>query len=218
MTFAELQDECEDHLRLWGFLNTSPTPDSGKLVNRAYKEMVWEAESHKTTYSTVTVLDQAEYTLPTPEFKTILDVIYNGDKRLYPINESNLRQEDPQWLIRDSSTPVYYWLTGNKTLRLYPPPDTADVTLEIYGTRAPADLIADTDVPDLPYVYHEYIALGAAYKHVRKFAKGDSRDKMNDYFSEYNAKKDQLKGEFQSLGVFRGYKNMMEIEPDRVSF
>lgn len=217
MDFVELREETLEHCRLWGFDKTSPPPDTSRLVNRAYREMVWEAESRRSTLTLSTVADQAEYTLTSPDWKTILDVLHDGTP-VYPINESNLRMEDREWLDRDSATPRYYWIINNNILRFYPTPDTADLVITVYGTRAPAELSSDTDEPAIPVAYHEGIPLGAAYKHIRKYAKAQSRDAMKDMYDEYQSYITKLKSDFSARTIWRGYRYTSDLEADRVDF
>jgi hypothetical protein len=184
MTYAELRKVADEHAENWGYITASQKPDWAELVNRAYKDFTWATDALRGPEITFpTVIGQAEYNAKTlaadtRDWKSFLDVLYNG-QQLLSSDEAVIRREDPLWLTRTSSTPLYVWSPRANILRLYPKPDAVQ-TVTVYGIRGPALLSADADEPVVPTQYHEAIALRAAYLHCRKFAKTEEALKVLD--------------------------------------
>ena len=172
---------------LEGYANAARKPVWFDLVNDAYREFVWHTECFSEEETFVTVADQAEYAIATPYFKLITDVIYNGTtgKELIKTSASEIRRGDPMWLSRVSAVPSYYMIVGPNRLRLHDKPDEADITITVYGLRAPALLEEDDDYPLIPAVYHEALAERAYAKAAKRWARGEARQAFIDRESEY---------------------------------
>lgn len=111
---------------------------------------------------TTLVVNQRSYALP-EDIKKInrLEIIVSGvtpNESVTPIIPITLMQQD--MLPTGNGTPSCYFLSKNK-LTLLPAPDTALVMRLDYSYLV-ADMTADSDIPDVPESYHEYIALLAA--------------------------------------------------------
>jgi len=63
-------------------------------------------------------------------------------------------------MYSQNGTPVSYTILGNK-FKLYPIPDSV-LTMRMYYTYRITDMSQDTDEPDVPEEYHEFIAILAA--------------------------------------------------------
>lgn len=112
--------------------------------------------------NTTTVASQADYVLPS-DFNKLnrLELVVSGTAtnedrtKLYSIT---LNQQDSVSL--KLGTPICYYLKKNR-ITLMPTPDRA-LTLRLYYSTLPVDMSADTDTPDVPSDFHEYIAVLAA--------------------------------------------------------
>lgn len=192
MNFREIKIEAEELLKLWGFANTQPTPDISTLCNRAYKNIVWEAEALKSDSVITTIVDQKDYILPDYEWKSITDA-YLDNLVLEHTTEENVREEDIYWLFSPSTKPRKWWWVDNSTIRLYPTPDDV-YTVTMRGTHSPPEMVLDDDIPKIPEAYHDAIPLGAAYYHIRKYAKGEAQIlQRNTLSSEFMEKTVALK-------------------------
>ena len=172
---------------LEGYANAARKPVWFDLVNDAYREFVWHTECFWEEDSSLTVVDQAEYDIPTPFYKLLTDVIYDGvaGKELIKTSQSEIRRGDPMWLSRPSSLPSYYMIVGPNKIRLHDKPDTVDVVISVYGPRGPALLVDDDDYPLVPGVYHEAIAERAYGKAAKRWARGEARQNFIDRETEY---------------------------------
>lgn len=153
---------------------TVPAPDLGLLVNLAYTDFSWETEWNETEIVVTTVANQAEYSLPTPYFKAVKEVIYtygsgineSQSVRLTQSSEKDEQLMDPLWRLRPATQSPNRWLTrGNNVVRIIDAPISSGDNLTVCGTQLPAALSADADTPGLPDPYHEAIALRAAVKY-----------------------------------------------------
>lgn len=107
------------------------------------------------------VINQREYVLPI-DFKKLhrLEVIVSGttpNEDVVPLQPITLNQQD--LVPNKTGQPAFYYVKKNR-LVLYPAPDTT-LNLRLYYSYRVADMTLDTDEPDLPEEYHEYIAIKA---------------------------------------------------------
>lgn len=218
MNFLELRERADKHAELWGFLNSSQTPNWSVLVNQAYKDLCWRTEVIRGPEANfTTVVNQAEYNLPgaaTQPWKDVLDCYYNNTP-LIAANENQLRRINPRFVVATSGTPTHYWLPRPNVIRLYPVPNAVQQVV-VYGIRAPAALVNDADVPAVPEPYHEAIALYAAYLHCRAFARGEARQTLSDRLAEYNAFVEGLKLEQLQNSGMDAYRMIMTPPSERV--
>lgn len=137
------------------------------VINKAQREvqkkLIQAGDNWYLTASTTPfVVDQQEYVLPTDFRKSHrLEVITAGTApnetkvQLAPIS---LNQQD--MVPSGSGTPAVWCIKKNRII-IFPAPATAH-TMRLWYSYRIADLSADSDVPDVPTEYQEYIAVLAA--------------------------------------------------------
>jgi hypothetical protein len=146
------------------FTNATMLQFINKAAREVQKQLLQAGENfYVTAQQTTLVPSQAEYILPADFRKTDrVELVTNG----LPPNESkivlasiSLQQQD---ILSNNAvgTPNAYVLKKNRMI-LFPTPDQAYVLRLWYSYRI-ADMVNDTDIPDVPYEYHEYIAVLAA--------------------------------------------------------
>jgi hypothetical protein len=173
MTFDELIERASQIAELGGYTDTANPPDWARLVNLAYKRFCWEADAVWSEDATIdSEANIGEYDIPAPEYKLVTDVSF-GTVKLERGSVSQARMWHNEWRTHTAATPRLYWMAQSQVLRVWPTPTTADVTISIYGVRAPVSMEAGDDLPvAVPEVYHEDIA-GLAYAlHARRMARG----------------------------------------------
>lgn len=118
------------------------------------------------------VVNQRDYVLPENFYKVNrLEVVISGTvptestQRLSPIAPNQLDMVGVQ-----VGTPCAYFFKKNR-FTLYPAPDTA-LTLRMLYSYKVADMVLDTDIPDVPSPYDELVAVLAAMDCLYK----DTRD------------------------------------------
>lgn len=107
--------------------------------------------------SNTTVLNQANYSLPSDFLKMQrIEVVTNPGttENRYTLSSVTLNQKDMGY--QDSDSLSYYLVKS--TLYLAPPPKTAGRTLRLYYVYRIADVANDSDTPDVPVEFHEYLA------------------------------------------------------------
>lgn len=137
-------------------------------INNAQREvqklLLNASEDYYTVCATAsTVVDQARYQFPS-DFLKVMRLSYitqgSGDtasyRRLYPItrNQRDLATFNP------SGDPSNYYFNKD-TLTLIPTPSRA-LTLHIEYAYRVSDMSNDSDEPDVPEDYHEYLAILSA--------------------------------------------------------
>ena len=166
MNFGQLKNSVAyylDDLQLGYF-----TTDQVSLwLNQAQKELQKRLIKAGQNYylrcvSTPMVINQIDYMLPA-DFKKEhrLDIVISGTAprlQVQPILPITTNQQD---LIQtEPGLPKFYTFRRNRLI-MYPAPDQA-YTLRLFYSYACVDLVNDTDVPDAPQDYHQFLALLAA--------------------------------------------------------
>lgn len=158
------------------FINNAQREVQKQLVQAGQNYYLKRAE-------TTTVVGQADYILPTDFLKSHrLEWIDSGTGtnesriQIYPITVNQQNITTPALGI-----PAVYSLLQER-FTLYPTPQSAKVVRLYYSYRV-TDMSADSDTPDVPADYHEYIAILAA---MDGFVKDDRAPqnlvkKMEDY-------------------------------------
>lgn len=103
-----------------------------------------------------TVINQANYTLPTDFLKmNRLELVLNpgSQEQRYALKSITLNQKDMGFQAADSVG----WYILKSTLYLNPLPQTVR-TIRMYYTYRIAEVTSDSDTPDVPSEYHEYLA------------------------------------------------------------
>ena len=218
MNFLDLKIRATQLAKKSGYDDVQPQPDWTKLVNRALYLFSWAAEYQYGSYTFVTVIGQAEYNLPTPsDWIRVTDVAYNTTSNLTLTDETLLRRQNPLWHIAPNNTPENYFISNPNTLRLYPVPAVAGITVNVRGIKTDTALVLDTDVPDCPDPFHEGICLLAAWLHAKSFAKAEDAAMIQAYHTEAMdyAGKCQLYLAQQSTPVLQRY--VRRSLPERMS-
>ncbi len=132
---------------------------------------------------TTLTADQSKYALPTDFLKiNHLEVVLSGTApnesvrqlQFITLGQKNLR-------LSNTGSPYAYYFEGDAII-LSPVPDSA-LTLRLFYTYRIAEMNDDTDVPDIPTEYQEFLAISAAMDGLIK----DGRDpsalliKKNEY-------------------------------------
>lgn len=177
MTFAELRQYVWNILddvdggyftasQVNGWLNNAQK-EVQKILNQAF-----EGFTIKKVQTTL-VVGQREYALPS-DFKRLhrLELVLAGTD---PSNEniqrvSKLTRNQQDLVYNQQGTSLGYYFRGNYVV-LVPAPDQA-LTMRMEYEYLLSDMSNDSDTPDLPEQYHEFIALYAARKGFLK----DGRD------------------------------------------
>lgn len=164
MTFGELKNLVVywlDDLAFGYFTE----PQVERFLNNAQKEaqklLVLCGENYYVgcPVETQTVIGQADYVLPTDFLKVNRLEIVESSPETRPIEPITLNQQDflPQ---ANAASESYYLRKGS--IILVPPPDSVKTLRLTYSYRV-ADMVSDTEVPDVPEEYHEFLAVLAAY-------------------------------------------------------
>ena len=186
MTFQEIRTRIQVLCKLGGWDNVDPPPDYAFLANAGVRQFSLEAQANQTNTTVTTVADQSEYALTTTagSWLNIQDASYGTDQPLYKSTESQRRRENPLWFQDASGQPVYYWMVGSDTIKLWPPPSTAGVTIYLRGTQMDPVLTNDTDTPLSPIVFHEAICLFGAWFHGKSYCYGEEKSRAAMYRKE----------------------------------
>lgn len=133
-------------------------------LNNAQKEcqklLLQAGENYYTlTYSTYLVSGQSSYSLPA-DFMDLnrLAVVTAGTgptATQMPLSFITLNQRD--LVSTQSGVPSYYTLVKNK-LRIFPVPQSTQLLLLTYSPMV-ADMVSDSDIPDVPPFFHEFLAV-----------------------------------------------------------
>lgn len=182
MNFSELKRRAEQLCKLEGWTEVSPAPDWGDLVNIGLHRFSWEAEYITSNYSFSSVANQSDYALPAPDWVRVTDVLL-GQKVLWLTDENILRAENPSWLLTPASNPERYYVSTTNTLRLYPSPSSVQ-TVQVRGIRVDTPLVNETDAPKCPLIFHEAVALLAAWEHGKMYAQGEAMQRIANYRQE----------------------------------
>ena len=189
MNFQQIKARTQVLLSLENWTDVSPVPDVATLVNRAYEMFCWDSEIVVSSETLNSVINQSEYTLTT-NFKAILDVSFSA-VGLRRSEENYERYLSANWQAT-AGTPVRYVRTSINRIALIPRAN-AVASIVARGISIPSALINETDVPTIPSIYHEAIALKAAILHAQIYAKNDSMQRLNLFEQQYQRMIDQAR-------------------------
>lgn len=124
-------------------------------INDAQEEIVKRNKLIKTTATSSTVADQAEYTFPSNDILQIESLHVGGTK----INNVPFAQADLDLISDDLAaergTPVAWWEWGG-TFTLYPAPSTV-LPIKLYYTKRPTRITLLTETLSLPDKFFKQI-------------------------------------------------------------
>lgn len=148
-----------------GYFNTNDVNTWINLAQRQVQMHLLQAGQnwYMKPSETPTVIGQADYVLPA-DFMTEhrLELVLSGtgdQENRQAIGPMTTNQQDLVSLVK--GTPTNYYIKKNR-VTLMPTPSQA-WTLRLYYSPRVVDLGSDTDVPDVPEQFMEYVALLAAF-------------------------------------------------------
>jgi hypothetical protein len=193
MTFAELRQLVSYWVDDINQTYFTPT-QLNRFLNNAQREvqklLVLAGQDYYVKCAVTTlVVNQREYVFPDDFYKVNrLEVITSGtapNENTAVIKPITINQKD---LVLDSTgTPFAYYMKRNRFV-LLPAPDAA-LTLRMDYSYKVADMVLDTDLPDVPEPYHEFIAVLGA---IDCFVK-DTRDVSDIVIAKRDSYLDMLK-------------------------
>lgn len=219
MNFGQMKERAAYLIAMDGWDKVPVMPDMGTLVNAGLQKWAWDTEYNVSTVTVNTVASQAEYTLPTPDWKHLTDVIYNGQIPLTKSSERALRTEDELWLTRDAATPERFMLQSPNVLRLHPKPSTGSIAVTVRGIQMPAALSADSDTPACPAAFHEAVVLAAVLDHVKQYVKEDADvARVSMFQQEYAEARAKCRTYLASMRNRGASRNVRQSSPGFVQF
>lgn len=166
MTLLELKNLVAywlDDLNFGYFTEAQVTVWLNNAQQEVQKRLIKAAQNYYTKcVQTTLVVNQNSYALPEDFRKEHrLEVILSGtipNESSVTLNPITMNQQD---LVQNGvGTPGWYFISRNKII-LQPAPDTA-LTLKLVYSYRVANMVLNSDVPDVPAHYHELIGLLAA--------------------------------------------------------
>ena len=186
-TFTQLQARATLLASLEGWSDVVPAPDWAALVNQAYIQFSWDGECVVLNTTITTVAGQAGYTLA-GQWRKIMDVVYDTAATNQPVRHSSEDYERflrADWRVQASGVPVRFTFNPFNALTLVPPPLTPGLIVSVRGVAEAAPLVNPTDVPPIPDVLHEAIALKAAIFQGKVYAQGEASARLERYEAQY---------------------------------
>lgn len=139
---------------------------------------------------TTLVVNQSDYVLPQDFVKLHrLEIVISGVppfENTCPIAPITLNQQD--LVPNQTGRPQFYFLKKNRIV-LWPAPDSA-LTLRLYYSPLVADMTLATDIPNVPYSYHEMLAVLATVDGMLKDQRDPSSVIMKRTYYETMLKQD----------------------------
>jgi hypothetical protein len=185
-TFTQLQARATLLASFGSYADISPAPAWDVLCNSGQRDFFWDTEMVISETTFTTVANQAEYTIPSPYFKSFNLVIYGTTIALTRTTEAEEEALDHLWTMRNAGQPSRWLSPSPNVIRLIDKPSTSGDTVTVRGVRAPADMVAGTDTPPCPEVFHGAIALKAAMLQMEVFAVEAEAARLAAYLNEYN--------------------------------
>lgn len=148
-----------------GYFDSTTLNSWINLAQREVQKLLLQAgvNFYMEPVQTLTVLNQADYVLPS-DFITLhrLEVVISGtgvNENRQALGPITTNQQDLVQIT--SGIPTNYYIKKDR-VTLSPTPDNAYV-LRLYYSPRVADLTGDSDTPNVPEQYMEYVAILAAY-------------------------------------------------------
>ena len=145
--------------------------------------------SIETSTTVTTVADQRTYSLPAAFLETD-SVTWEDDDgdaaELDNVSKGELKDEDSTWRDADSGSPSRWYLDGDTTLGLHPPPKTAGRTVTIYYRSLQATaFVAASPSTQTPAVATRFHNLGSKFIASRMARSDGQRELANRLMGEY---------------------------------
>jgi len=138
--------------------------DIVRMINDAQRNIVARNDSLLEKSATAdTTSGTQEYSFPSDllkfkslSYKGIGDIAYRPMKGM-TLNELNMYVDSWDGNTSTLAVPIVYAIHAAK-FQVYPvPSDSVIAAFKIYYNRAPVDVSLDTDIPDLPSIYHSIV-------------------------------------------------------------
>lgn len=131
-------------------------------LNQAARKIASMLEWPIAIYTTPSVSEQAEYTMPTGNL-TVIQVHFDG-RQLEVCDRADLEGRYPAWQNASSGQPLIAYRADNNVLGFYPKPSTtySGKTIGAHCIKLPDTLAADADVPDLQQILQDIMPIRAA--------------------------------------------------------
>jgi len=133
-----------------------------------------------------TVNNQQLYAMPSDLHKLVKvemrDATSNDDRDYYRLRKANIANQDYSAQSPSSRLGYYdfqYYVAGNK-IGLRPIPSGSANTVRLWFIPFIALLVQDTDIPEIPLIYHNLIADYAAIKCLSKSGEGIYKEKFGE--------------------------------------
>jgi hypothetical protein len=220
VNFGALKVRAASLARLAGYEEVQPAPDWATIVNQALAEFSWEAEYCTGTATVTLVADTPTYTVAVGsggEWKRFTDAVLGAGTRLYLTDENLLRRENPNWILAPAGDPSRFWVVSPGLVQFYPTPSSSGGVVTLRGRRADTPLSADTDAPTCAAVFHEGIALDAAWRVCKQFGDAAVQQRAAGYLAESKAYLDRLQeteGEEEAVALQR---RVARATPERIA-
>lgn len=199
MTFKDIRDRIQDLLIFGGWTNTAIKPNYAYLANMGLKLFTQESQHNIETLPLVTVANQQTYdvhydpTDPRDWISLFDDAAYGFQAPVPPqLNVAwlpktafnNLDNMDRLWRFTVPSTPILWFWYDPSHIGLWPTPSDDGTPITWMGARYEPTMVNDADVPLVPDVDCEGIALLGAWYHGKLYARGDELVTIANYRDE----------------------------------
>lgn len=193
MTFLELQNLVAywlDDLNFGYFTQAQVKVFLNNAQKEVQKKLIKMGDNYYTKFvQTSTVANQSRYVLP-QDFKKLhrLELVTTGtvpNESVQSLTPMTINQQD--MVSRGTGQALYYFIEKN-TLVLFPAPDSVQTLRLVYSYQV-TDMSLDSDTPDVPDTYHEFIALLAAQDGFLKDGRVNDllMKKIREYEDTFNA-------------------------------
>lgn len=154
-----------------------------RWLNQAQLEVAVLANPIQAKSSSMLVVDQYEYSLPSDNTLNILSLHIDGS----PVENMEFQEAENKLIIEDpnrtrTGKPYYWWRFADK-LYLWPTPDTA-LPIELFYHKAPDEITSQADLLGLPDKYYEAILqfiMSKAYELDEEFSNArTAKQEFND--------------------------------------
>jgi hypothetical protein len=208
MTFKDIRDRIQNLLLFGGWTNTAIKPDYAYLANMGLKLFTQESQHCTETLDITTVANQQYYDVRTDptdlrDWVALFDDAAYGFAAPVPpqLNVAwlpktainNLDNMDRLWRFTPAGTPQLWFWYDPQHLGLWPTPSNAGTPINWLGSRFEPPMVNDNDMPLVPDVDCEGIALLGAWYHGKLYARGDEIQTIQNYKDEGFAFADRTK-------------------------
>lgn len=186
----------------------------GKEAMRAAAQ---ETHYYRKTATIDSVINQAEYSLPTDAIN--LEYVAYNQLPLELITYDELMIGEYYWRQTGSGTPLMYYRRGVTSYGLYPKPDATTVNvIELTYTALPAMPTTGSDHFNFPTANERLLLAYACWRASIKDATGEGGKRVDLYQREYMAEMLRFKQMVSDLGegeatVMGGYSTLAAVDP-----